>query len=232
MARQILQPQALTRRRPTQSRAQAKLDLIFEATIRILDEHGLQALTTNRIAEIAGISVGTLYQYFSGKNDIVAALAQREMNDTLSSLQATLAKDASVTREERIRCVVRALLGAFGGRHRARKIVLDMLLTGSKSGGADAATRQVVTMLASRGRLVTGDKPIRLDPMQAFVLVQSVAGVIRAALTHDAQWLSNPAFEQNLFCLIRGYLDTLTVLDIHGSSTVLSSSYGSVAIAR
>lgn len=52
------------RKRPRQARATATLDAIFEATIQLLVADGPQRLTTTRVAARAGVSVGTMYQYF------------------------------------------------------------------------------------------------------------------------------------------------------------------------
>ena len=59
------------RKKPRQARAQATVDAILEGTIRILEQEGLDAATTTRIAEVAGVSVGTLYQYFSHRDAIL-----------------------------------------------------------------------------------------------------------------------------------------------------------------
>ena len=60
----IMEKQALARRAPRQPRAFEKIGLMFEAAIRILEDEGLDALTTNHVAARAGVSIGTLYQYF------------------------------------------------------------------------------------------------------------------------------------------------------------------------
>ncbi len=67
----VLEP----RKRPTQSRSEVTFDAILEAAARILEEGGLLDLTTNQIAERAGVSIGTLYQYFPTKEVILAELS-------------------------------------------------------------------------------------------------------------------------------------------------------------
>jgi AcrR family transcriptional regulator len=67
------------RRRAKQARARATTELILESAARVLVREGYPAATTNRIAEKAGVSVGTLYQYFADKNDLFDALIRREM---------------------------------------------------------------------------------------------------------------------------------------------------------
>lgn len=65
------------RKRPHQQRSAATVDAILEAA-RILERKGLDALTTNAVAELAGVSIGSLYQYFPGKAAILAELIRRE----------------------------------------------------------------------------------------------------------------------------------------------------------
>ncbi|CDQ09698.1 Transcriptional regulator, TetR family [Acidithiobacillus ferrivorans] len=66
------------RKRPYQQRSAATVDAILEAAARILERKGLDALTTNAVAELAGVSIGSLYQYFPGKAAILAELIRRE----------------------------------------------------------------------------------------------------------------------------------------------------------
>jgi len=69
------------RRAPQQDRAQATVDHILVAAARLLEREGLHALTTNRIAKVAGVSVGTLYQYFPSKEAVVEALQERHFRE-------------------------------------------------------------------------------------------------------------------------------------------------------
>jgi AcrR family transcriptional regulator len=72
-------PPADQRRRPRQSRSRATWEAIVEAAVQILERRGPDALTTNHIAERAGVSVGSVYQYFPDKHAILAAAARREL---------------------------------------------------------------------------------------------------------------------------------------------------------
>ena len=67
------------RRRPRQARSRATWEAILEAASQILERRGPAALNTNAIAERAGVSIGTLYQYFADKRAILVAAAQREL---------------------------------------------------------------------------------------------------------------------------------------------------------
>lgn len=71
------------RKRGTQSRARDTVDAILEASRRIVYRDGVGGLTTNRVAELAGVSIGSLYQYFPGRDAVLHALLQREFNHTV-----------------------------------------------------------------------------------------------------------------------------------------------------
>jgi AcrR family transcriptional regulator len=68
-----------SRRKPRQERARETVEAIVEAAAQVFDRHGYAAGTTNRIAERAGVSIGTLYQYFPNKDAIVVELARRHL---------------------------------------------------------------------------------------------------------------------------------------------------------
>ncbi|WP_374632770.1 TetR/AcrR family transcriptional regulator [Ferrovibrio sp.] len=76
------------RKRPRQTRSAATFDLVLEAAARILERGGLAAFNTNAIAEKAGISIGSLYQYFPTKEAILAELIRRKRNILLGHMQA------------------------------------------------------------------------------------------------------------------------------------------------
>jgi AcrR family transcriptional regulator len=73
-------PAARPRKTPLQERSRNTVEVIVEAAARILTKEGAGALSTNRIAEVAGVSVGSLYQYFPNREAIVAALIERKFD--------------------------------------------------------------------------------------------------------------------------------------------------------
>ncbi len=79
------------RKTPTQSRSRVTVEAIFEATIQVLLSEGMVRLTTTRVAERAGVSVGTMYQYFPNKQALVMALNERYLNALAERVEATCA---------------------------------------------------------------------------------------------------------------------------------------------
>src|ERR1700761_5486710 len=110
------QPLAKKRRIPRQSRAEETVSAILEAAAQILEAGGLAAFTTNAVAERAGVSIGTLYQYFADKQALLRALAEREIRRALAAIGTALRGDPQVPGEQRVRAMVRALVNAFSGR--------------------------------------------------------------------------------------------------------------------
>ena len=102
------------RKQPQQARAQETVRAILEATVQILDREGLDAATTTRIAEVAGVSIGSLYQYFSHRDAILSALQDREFERTLHLMERVLA-DANLDEEplETVRAVLRGLADLY-----------------------------------------------------------------------------------------------------------------------
>lgn len=100
------------RRRPRQARAQATVDSILEAAVQVLQRSGAGGLNTNAVAERAGVSIGTLYQYFPDKEAILIAIARRELENPgtgFAALPKTL-----------VEALVRAVESLLGKRAPAR----------------------------------------------------------------------------------------------------------------
>jgi AcrR family transcriptional regulator len=99
------QPAKPARRRAKQQRARATVDAVIEAAAQVLQREGYARATTNRIAQVAGVSVGTIYQYFGDKEEIFDALIRQEVD----SLQRILRRITPVPRQP-IGAALRSLL--------------------------------------------------------------------------------------------------------------------------
>ncbi|PWK81213.1 TetR/AcrR family transcriptional regulator [Fulvimonas soli] len=201
------------RRAPAQARARQTRALILEAAIRLLEKRGLRAFSTNRLAEAAGFSVGTIYQYFENKQEILDALARHERDRRLARTTRTLTSHAQETGttglslRDRIRIVVRTELHAFDGRQRARKILFDLSWRGQQHRDMDRPVTVLADMLAA-GQVVDGERgAVRLSATDSFVLTQAVAGIVRAALERDEQMLLAPEFEDAVVELVAGFVE-------------------------
>jgi AcrR family transcriptional regulator len=95
------------RKKPLQARSERLVATILEAAIRVLARDGAQRFTTARVAETAGVSVGSLYQYFPNKESILFRLQTDEWRQTAALIDGIL-DDRTLAPLDRLRAVVRA----------------------------------------------------------------------------------------------------------------------------
>lgn len=209
MASETRPKAAPKRRAPAQARARQTRELILEAAIQLLEKRGLRAFSTNRLAAAAGFSVGTIYQYFENKQEIFDALARHERDRRLARMTEALTSRSGekLSLRERIRIVVRTELHAFDGRQRARKIMFDLAWRNDSRRDMD---RPVITLagMLEAGEVADGEAGVvRLSPVDAFVLTQAVAGIVRAGLERDEHMLVTQEFEDAVVELVASFVE-------------------------
>lgn len=188
------------RRRPTQSRSRHTVDAILEATLRIVADEGEEQLNTNRIAERAGVSVGTLYQYFPTRDAIVEEIAKRARATVLERLEELLARVGRREMQPRpmLREFIAAYVAAFDGRGPGGPAFARLVWRGDHLGGMVQSAREASERIAQhlqRAQLGGMREP---SPAQAFVLTRSLMGTVRAAVLEGSALLGSTAFEDEL----------------------------------
>lgn len=178
------------RRRPRQDRALATQAAIFEASAQILETEGEAGFNTNRVAERAGVSIGTLYQYFADKQAILVGLALRE-NERVRAQLATAAEAGIAPHRLAIRCQIAILADRPATRRAALKAIM------AAEGG------EVVRRETHAGRQLL-PRPAGADDLQLFVMNRAVIGVIRAAVLEGSPFLRDPRLEDALVRLVEG----------------------------
>jgi AcrR family transcriptional regulator len=104
--------QPATRRRPQQHRAHQTVDAVLDGVVRILKREGVSAVTTNRIAEVAGVSIGSIYQYFPDRRAIFVALHQRHIDEIDNVIKTTLIDHATSSMEKLIAALIEGMIDA------------------------------------------------------------------------------------------------------------------------
>src|SRR5690242_1756362 len=100
------------RKKPRQERAKDTVGAILSAAAQVLIQCGYEQTTTARIAERAGVSVGSLYQYFPNKEALVAALIQHHAEELLNAVRSVLRQHAQSSLEDCVHAVIDAALAA------------------------------------------------------------------------------------------------------------------------
>lgn len=120
MTAQSHNQRARPRKQPRQARAQHTVDAIIEAAARILEDQGHGGFTTNAVAELAGVSIGTLYQYFPDKDALLGSLITRETSLLVAEAETAAAE---ISEQEALDAVIWAAV-----RHQTRRPRLARLL--------------------------------------------------------------------------------------------------------
>jgi len=194
------------RRTPTQDRARVTREAIFEAAARILEREGRAALNTNRIAERAGVSIGTLYQYFANKEEILIAMARRRVdadNRTISGLLAEGFDDPAVALE---RVAIHAAIESYRDDNRVRRVVMEALIAAGRGQELSGPMQDIAALLATRPDRVQSSLPPDSLGIRLFVVTRAVEAVVRAAAYEAMPFFGTAAFEDELVELVRGYL--------------------------
>ncbi|MDA2806748.1 TetR/AcrR family transcriptional regulator [Nocardiopsis suaedae] len=171
------------RRSPRQQRSRQTVAWILEAAAQLFREHGYLATTTNKVAERAGVSIGSLYQYFSDKDDLLAALAEEHMERTAREVEDALA--ACAREEAPLPRLVGALAEAAARAHMhdpgIHPLLIDQALhRPDLVDGLRALEGRIAASLAAELRRVHGGGP---DPATAALLaVQGINAQVHGAL--------------------------------------------------
>lgn len=183
------------RRMPKQDRAKVTRDAILTAATHILETDGEASFTTNSVAQKAGVSIGSLYQYFQNKDAILVALAQREEQKLPSGddLQTTSRAEKLSPVRLGIRSYIQMLPDAPIARAKALTVMLEKR-------GPDGVARETNRRFEESG-LYEG-----LTEPERFVLSRAITGVVQSAVREQNENVYSRSFEDALVDLVRGFL--------------------------
>ena len=186
------------------------MDAILEAATRLFAEGGLDEVNTNQIAELAGVSIGSLYQYFPSKEAILGELIDRHSEQTIAALTAKLAEFGEpVTRPipDVLREIVEILLEADTIDVNLHRVFLDKLPDAGRIEQRSGEIRRVTAavrqlLLERRGdELAIGDRDVA-----AVVLVHALEAVTNAVVFEFPDRLRDRTLVDEITALAVRYL--------------------------
>ena len=193
------------RKLPKQRRSGETVEVILQATARILVSDGYDRASTNRIALAAGVSIGSLYQYFPNKEALVAALCERHVGEMLAICEGKLAELVTAPLPVAAREIVRALLRAHAVEPKLHKVLIEQVPRIGRlcaiNGVSDRMTTVVRAYLESRRDEL---RPQNLD-VSAFVLVRAVEAVAHATVIERPEYLVDGELADELAELVLRY---------------------------
>jgi AcrR family transcriptional regulator len=195
------------RKAARQDRSQATVDAILEASARLFAAGGLDAVNTNRIAELAGVSIGSLYQYFPSKQAILGELIDRHSEQTIAALAAKLEEFGARPIPAVLREIVEILLEADTIDLNLHRLFLDKLPDAGRIEQRRGEIRRMITavrerLLERRGaELAVADRAVA-----AVVLVHALEAVTNAVVFEFPDRLRDPALVDEITALAARYL--------------------------
>ena len=199
----VLEP----RKSPVQARSAASVDAILEATIQVLLSVGKERLTTTRVARRAGVSVGTLYQYFPNKGALLQAALKRHLDEVTAAVEQVCREQKGSTLQNMATALITAFLSA---KMRDAKTSVALYSVSSDVDGATIvqqvgarSNKAIVAMLASASEPLSEAK----DPqVVASMLQAAMVGVSRRLLESNAPEKQFDTVRQELIFFVTAYL--------------------------
>jgi AcrR family transcriptional regulator len=179
MARKL---QTNPRKVASQERSRSTVDALLEATARVLTKEGYDRASTNRIAEVAGVSIGSLYQYFPSKEALVAAVIDRHTQEVSEVTRNALVKVAARPIEVAAREFVSVAIDAHRVNPKLHGVLSEQIPRVGRLENIEANVREGYALV--RGYLEAHRDEIDVADLDlaAFVLVTAVEALTHAAV--------------------------------------------------
>jgi AcrR family transcriptional regulator len=190
-----LKPLTKPRKQASQGRSRATVDALIEATARILVRDGFDKASTNRIAEAAGVSVGSLYQYFPSKEALVVAVIERHNRQIMRVVRDALDEVAAQPIEQGARALVAAAINAHRVDPALHRVLAEQIPRTGALETIEAYNRQAYEHL--RAYLEAHRDELRAVDVElaAFVCATSIEALTHTAVLHRSEILSDEAAE-------------------------------------
>ena len=189
-------PATNPRKSASQERSRSTVEALLEATARVLMKEGYDTASTNKIAAVAGVSIGSLYQYFPSKEALVAAVIDRHMHEMLQLFRDALVKVATLPMEVAARELVSVMLDAHRVNPKLHRVLAEQIPRTGRLENIEAIDREAHELV--RGYLEAHRVELDVaDPdIAAFVCVTAVEALTHAAVVRRPEILTGEKAER------------------------------------
>jgi AcrR family transcriptional regulator len=204
-------PQTNPRKKASQNRSRLTVDALVEATARVLTKEGYDRASTNKIAAVAGVSIGSLYQYFPSKEALVAAVIDRHTQELSQVARAALLKVAASPIEIAVRELVAAAIDAHRVDPKLHRVLAEEVPRTGRLENIEAVERNACAFV--RGYLEAHRSEIDAPDLDlaAFIVVTTVEALTHSAVLHRPDILAGEKageFVDEVTRLVLRYLRT------------------------
>jgi AcrR family transcriptional regulator len=191
---------------PRQARSRALVEAVLESTARVLVERGYAGTNTNLVAERAGVSIGSLYQYFPNKDSLIAALHERHGGEMRAVVETMLATDHPRDLRGHLAVLVHAMLAAHQVEPELHRLLEQEFLSFDvpyNQNPADQSVFRRVRQLLENHRNEVAPRDLDLATWMALKTMQAL---VHAAVITPPSRHFTPAVEQAIVDMLAGYI--------------------------
>ena len=205
----VRRPLTKPRKIATQRRSRATVDALVEATARILVKEGFDKASTNRIAAVAGVSVGSLYQYFPSKEALVAAVIERHQQEIMQMVRRELAGVLTESVDKAVHKLVTVAVKAHRVDPKLHRVLAEQIPRVGKLEKLETFNRENFTLFSTYLEMHRDE--LRIDDLglASFVCVTAIEALTHNAVLHYSKMLSDETMEalvEETARLVTGYL--------------------------
>ncbi|MEN8274336.1 TetR family transcriptional regulator [Acinetobacter seifertii] len=196
------------RKSPVQTRSTATIEVLHEATIQVLLKEGIVKCNTTRIAERAGVSVGSIYQYYPNRDSLLAAVLQRHLDRVAEKIEELCLKYEKTSIRTLISALVDEIILAKLSNPEESKALYAI---SGERGGLDLSKRMNDRMLAAVSNLLESASDIEFDDSQivAEFVLGAIMGLIRRVLENQVTDKVEQVLESHLKLMVVAYLQQI-----------------------
>jgi AcrR family transcriptional regulator len=191
----VRKPATNPRKSASQERSRLTVDALLEATARVLVKDGYDRASTNKIAAVAGVSIGSLYQYFPSKEALVAAVIDRHMQKSLQLVRAALVKVATRPIDVAARELVSVMIDAHRVNPKLHRVLVEQTPRTGQLENIEATEREAYAMIRDYLEAHRDELDVADPDLAAFVCVTAVEALTHAAIVRRPESLSGEKAE-------------------------------------
>lgn len=167
------------------------MDALLEATARILVADGFDRASTNRIARLAGVGIGSLYQYFPNKEALVGAVVDRHSEATMQIVRAALARVALRPVEEAIGALVRVGIDSHRVNPKLHRVLTEQVPRVGRLENIQAVGRETYALVRAYLEAHREELTVTDTDLAAFICVTTVEALTHAAVVDRPDAISD-----------------------------------------
>ncbi|OUS29388.1 hypothetical protein A9Q99_09830 [Gammaproteobacteria bacterium 45_16_T64] len=196
------------RKKPKQARSIVTVDAILEAAAHILRNEGIEGLNTNKVAAIAGVSIGSLYQYFPNKGSLIAALIELHVEEELTELGAVIEQHNFLLTPELIESVISQFIDIHLRDLQYTRLLHEQVTYAESRQCLRDATQTLEVLLANMMVVIkNGTWGLDKATRKAFIVVNAIDSIVQRSIGDDREVINRESLIEELTALTLGCLE-------------------------